>query len=383
MAKNIIICCDGTSNQYGKNNTNVVKLYEMIEIGPHQFNFYDPGVGTSSRSLFIPFRWISNKLSQGLGLDLHKNVEDAYLYLMNNFEKEDRIYLFGFSRGAHTVRRLAAVLGKCGLLYRGSDNMVPYVLRMYDGDEDQSIIDNFRKTYTYACPVYLLGVWDTVSALTRLIPRSKLDGLLSSEIQFAYQAVSIDEKRLQFPPNLFSDQNKNANQVIEEVWFAGVHSDVGGSYNEQGLSNIPLKWILNKAKDAGLCVYSDAIESLSLNALEKSHESWRGFFWFIPWHVYGLLILMVLLLVQLIISYADLFGDFPYRPFNTTVYFIESNWLYTLILVILLIPFTQNRRVIPKGSKIHNSVKLRMDKSNYKPNNLLKLIENKEFEWVD
>src|SRR5688572_30323638 len=115
--RNIVVCCDGTSNQFGENNTNVVNLYELIRIDDEQINFYDPGVGTSSRSLFIPFQWINNLVCQGLGLDLPRNVEEAYTFLMNNYEEGDKIFLFGFSRGAHTVRRLAAVLGKLGLLY--------------------------------------------------------------------------------------------------------------------------------------------------------------------------------------------------------------------------------------------------------------------------
>ncbi len=106
--KNIIICCDGTGNQYGKNNINVVKLYEMLIYGEEQKIFYDPGVGTASKALLIPFQKIATGLSQAFGLDLQKNVEDVYFYLMNTYEPGDKIFLFGFSRGAHTVRRLAA-----------------------------------------------------------------------------------------------------------------------------------------------------------------------------------------------------------------------------------------------------------------------------------
>lgn len=383
MPKNIVICCDGTASQYGKNNTNVVKLYEMIQIDNAQLNFYDPGVGTSSRAIFVPFRWMSNKISQGLGLDLHKNVEDAYLFLMNCYEEGDQIFLFGFSRGAHTVRRFADVLGKCGLLYKGSDNMVPYVLRMYDGDEEKSVVDNFRKTYTRSCPVHFMGVWDTVSALTRLIPRAKLDGILSDEIRFACHAVSVDERRLQFPPNIFSKKKIVPGQVVEEVWFAGFHSDVGGHYNENGLSNIPLKWIFKKAIAAGLRECPGASDQISTYSLDTIHESWKGAYWFVPWHAYGVLTLFTLLLLQLVTAYAGLFWNFPYRPFNMAIDFLKDNWIYTSVVIVALIPFTKKTRVIPEGSKIHSSVKERIEKINYKPKNLMHLIAAKKVEFTD
>lgn len=103
----------------------------MDGYGEQQKIFYDPGVGTSSTALLAPFQFIQKMISQALGLDLHQNVEDAYRYLMNVYQDGDRIFLFGFSRGAHTVRRLASLLEKCGLLQRGSENMIPYASRMY------------------------------------------------------------------------------------------------------------------------------------------------------------------------------------------------------------------------------------------------------------
>ncbi len=383
MSKNIVICCDGTANQYGKNNTNVVKLYEMIQISENQLNFYDPGVGTSSRALFLPFRKLSNALSQGLGLDLNKNVEEAYLYLMNCYEEGDKIFLFGFSRGAHTVRRLADVIGKCGLLYRGSDNMVSYVLRMYERDESQEVVNLFRDTYTKKCPVHFLGVWDTVSALTKLMPRSKLDGKLSNEIKYAYHAVSIDEKRLQFPPNLFDKSSISSNQTVEEVWFAGVHSDIGGFYEERGLSNIALKWMFEKAIAVGLVEHADTSAKIQTDAHDKIHESWSGFFWFVPWHMYGVLALIALFIFQVVISYLGLFWELPYRPLYSIWNFLKDNWIHVLAIIVLLIPCTKKRRTIPKGAKIHISVKERIANKNYKPKNLIKLIQSKEVEFVD
>ena len=383
MPKNIVICCDGTANQYGKNNTNVVKLYEMIEIGNDQYNFYDPGVGTSSRAVLLPIRKISNLLSQGLGLDLNRNVEDAYQFLMDCYNDGDKIFLFGFSRGAHTVRRLADVLGRCGLLYPGSDNMVPYVLRMYESDEKQELLEPFKNTYTRKCPVHFLGVWDTVSALSRIIPRSKLDGILSSEISYAYHAVSIDEKRLQFPPNLFNQKSVGSHQTVEEVWFAGVHSDVGGFYAEAGLSNIALKWMFEKAIKLGLKEIPGSCAGIKTDPKDKIHKSWTGIFWFVPWHVYIILFLGALLLVQIGLAYLNLFWDVSDRPLYGAWFFIKENCILSLVIFVALIFATKCRRKIPDNAKVHNSVKVRMGECNYHPKNLEHLKKDGKIIWVD
>jgi len=113
--KNIIICCDGTDNKFGKHNTNVVKLFQRLEFRTaDQKGFYDPGVGTYS-----PKGRVEEQMGKAFGYGLQKNIEDAYLYLMNTYHQEDKIYLFGFSRGAFTVRALAGMLNKCGLLEKG------------------------------------------------------------------------------------------------------------------------------------------------------------------------------------------------------------------------------------------------------------------------
>ncbi len=383
MAKNIIICCDGTSNEYSHNNTNVVKLYERILLNEKQLNFYDPGVGTSSRSLFVPFRWLSNMLSQGLGLDLNKNVEEAYQYLMDHFEEGDKIFLFGFSRGAHTVRRLACVLEKLGILYKGSDNMIPYVIRMYNKDEDLEIIKKFRYTYTKKCPVHFMGVWDTVSALTKLIPRSKLDGKSSKEITHIYHAVAIDEKRLQFPPNLFDQNDIGANQTLEEVWFAGVHSDVGGYYKDARLSDISLKWMIEKAKNVGLEVGPDYFSDIQANPKGKIHNSWKCLFWFTPWHIYVVLVMAGLLLVDVSLSQLDLYWNIPWRPFSFTTDLLKENWIGSLAIAFCAIYFTKKIRNIPSGAKIHKSVQEKINNDNYNPKNLTRLIKENKIKWVE
>ena len=116
MPKNIVVCCDGTGNEYGRHNTNVVKLYEAIVRDASQIAFYDPGVGTFSvlgRRLGRPVGII---LGKAFGYGLRQNIEDAYRYLMDRYDPGDRLFLFGFSRGAYTARALAGMLYRCGLL---------------------------------------------------------------------------------------------------------------------------------------------------------------------------------------------------------------------------------------------------------------------------
>ncbi len=297
MPKNIVICCDGTGNVYGKNNTNVVKAFEAVVTNESQLTFYDPGVGTFSEKkfLFKPLRWSGRLLGGALGIGLQKNVEDAYAYLMDVFQEGDRLFLFGFSRGAHTVRRLASMLDKCGLLHRGSDNMIPYASRMYldktasttalRDDPSKTVVAGFKDTYCRECPVHFIGVWDTVSALSKLRPRPRLDGKLNKGIRYAYHAVAIDERRLKFPPNLWMEDDIDpTKQTVEQVWFAGVHSDVGGWYDERGLSNIALSWMLRKASapGVGLRIKRGYMEKVVPNAYDMEHKSWVRWWRLLP-----------------------------------------------------------------------------------------------------
>ncbi|MGB6800786.1 MAG: DUF2235 domain-containing protein, partial [Candidatus Sulfotelmatobacter sp.] len=134
MGKNIVICCDGTGNEFGEHNSNVVKLYSALIIdGKRQVGYYHPGVGTMGAPS------AHNKISEAwsvvtglaFGAGLLANVGDAYRYLMNVYEDGDRVYLFGFSRGAYTVRALAGVIHMFGLLCPGNNGLIPYIIRLY------------------------------------------------------------------------------------------------------------------------------------------------------------------------------------------------------------------------------------------------------------
>ena len=187
MPKNLVICCDGTNNQFGPENTNVVRVIQALVRDPsRQRLYYDPGVGT----LPEPGAWtaIGKKVSTFVGLafgaGIFWKVQQAYEFLMQEWEPGDKVFVFGFSRGAYTARLLAAVLHSLGLLPRGNENLIPYVLRLFKGiphgrsgtavQDYFDLCDEFRRTFGRVVPeepddrrfhVHCLGLWDTVSSV--------------------------------------------------------------------------------------------------------------------------------------------------------------------------------------------------------------------------
>ena len=122
MQRNIVICCDGTGNEYGERNTNVLKLYSVLKRDKSQLAFYDPGVGTMSAPAAMTnvAKAASKAVGLAFGRGITKNVEEPYRFLMDHYQRGDKVYLFGFSRGAYTARAVAALLYKCGLLEPGT-----------------------------------------------------------------------------------------------------------------------------------------------------------------------------------------------------------------------------------------------------------------------
>ncbi len=272
--KRIIVCCDGTWNRADQARdgvltpTNVVRAAYLTAKAAGttpQIIMYDQGVGTGN-SL--------DRLSGGaFGRGLDDHIFEAYRFLIANYEPGDEIYLFGFSRGAFTVRSIAGMIRKCGVLLRGSVAQYPTALALYRDDRhpDDEGPKLFRKTHSIAgeepIPIKFIGVWDTVGALgiplggLRALTRRKYqfhDTELSGTVQFAFQALAIDERRDPFQPTLWLYKPK-PNQTVEQVWFSGVHSDVGGGYRERELSDVALKWMLDKAAGTGLAADADAL----------------------------------------------------------------------------------------------------------------------------
>ncbi len=275
MSKNIVICCDGTGNDFDEPETdsNVVKLYNTLLISTAQIAYYHPGVGTlGSPNAIGP---LTKKWSQlkglAFGTGLLENVGDAYRYLMNTYKDGDRIFLFGFSRGSYTARAVGSLLHVYGLLEPGNEQLIPYILRLYAkmtkspmGQETTfKAEDAFKYAFSREVEVHFCGVWDTVGSYGWINDPIELrfNGQ-NPIIRVGRHAVSIHERRCCYQDNLWGPSlpatNGYAGQDIRQVWFTGVHSDIGGSYVEKtaGLSKIAFEWMLVEAVKQGLLVDS-------------------------------------------------------------------------------------------------------------------------------
>lgn len=304
--KNIVVCCDGTGNEFGcelskrpdgttayeNDNSNVVRLYTCLQVDERQVAYYHPGVGTMgdpTRTWKIE-RWWSKVKGLAFGLGFTSNMADAYRFLMDNYTEGDHIYLFGFSRGAYTVRALAGALNLYGLLCSGNEGHLSYLLRMYSeasqkaydaldhavprrlSETDQSRV--FRETFSRQVTIHFMGVWDSVSSIGWVWDPVKLlyDGQ-NPIVRKARHAISIDERRCFFQampwgrPMSLDDHDLKAEdrqklekaldpgwtrQDIVQAWFPGVHSDVGGSYrlSQSGPAITAFEWMLDEARES-------------------------------------------------------------------------------------------------------------------------------------
>lgn len=246
----------------------------------------------------MPEPWKRSKIGKRVSLirglifgdGLFENISDAYKFLMKNYEPGDQIFLFGFSRGAYTARSIAALLYSVGLLHSDTEALVPYALNYWQKDfGPQSpgghICAEFKATLARDCPVHFIGVWDTVSSVGVINNFRKFPHTAHNpEVTHVRHAVSIDERRSTFRQNLMSPVG---NQDIKNVWFAGVHSDVGGGYppTESGLAKIAFEWMIREASAKGLDVDPTAYnrELLQLgeppNTVGKLHRSLHGGWW--------------------------------------------------------------------------------------------------------
>jgi uncharacterized protein (DUF2235 family) len=297
MPKDIVVCCDGTGNEIGTNISNVLKLYRVLEKSDQQRVYYHPGVGTIGlQSAWGRFKQEARGvlgLATGAGLD--EDTLRAYRFLCETYEKGDRVWLFGFSRGAYTVRVLAAFIHVMGLLPPDQIDLAGYAFSSYkkassdsqksDGSPDNSMLEEAwhfsRIAGGYTIKLEFIGVWDTVASV--IVPRQDRFWFDLQTLRFTRtnwsvktfrQAISIDERRRMFRlnrwiepqkyrPNPF-DASSAIGQNVRQVWFAGVHADVGGGYPEEesGLSKFPLLWMIEQAEAAGLRVDRTMIDHL-------------------------------------------------------------------------------------------------------------------------
>jgi len=283
MAKNIVICCDGTANEFATHHTNVLKLYRMLEQTPGiQVAYYHPGLGTAEPegSLSPLTRKLTRLAGRAFGFGLASDVASAYRFLMQNYERGDVVYLFGFSRGAYTGRAVAALVHAFGILRRGNEPLVPYATRMLLGmsralDHRPSsksrvfrMADDFRETFSFAkCKIHFVGLWDTVNSIGWIANPLRLPYIANNpDVEIGRHALSLDERRAFFRTHLWQPSETDAGQEgqsgprnLQQVWFAGVHCDVGGGYpeGESGLSKIALEWMVEEARIAGLLINSE------------------------------------------------------------------------------------------------------------------------------
>lgn len=292
MPKNIIICSDGTGNAANKGRgTNVFKLFEAIDLtdlsdATGQIAIYDDGVGTQKLKL-------ARMLGGAFGWGLTRNIRQLYEQLAYVYRPGDNIFIFGFSRGAFTARSLAGFIADCGILnvkplnnaqvrahvkdayfayrqkYRAWLSPLWNALMFWRWRSERDR-EAWRKKFAVddaaklpnGCRIQFVGVWDTVAAvglpfaeaaafLNKVIYGFKFrNQTLSQQVYRACHAIALDEERHTFYPELWDETKDDKKKTrIEQLWFPGVHSNVGGGYPKQGMSLVALEWMMSKAAD--------------------------------------------------------------------------------------------------------------------------------------
>lgn len=282
MSKRIIFCSDGTWND-AATNTNVYKIFKAMNFSAEQCPIYDDGVGADGNP-------ITQFLGGAFGEGLDGKIRDGYTRISHLYEHGDSIYLFGFSRGAYTARCLGGMIVACGLPTQNTDdNLTDLAFQAYrqkDPAKKQQLQATLKQRYAIEnVDITMIGVWDTVGSLgipaifggIDMLRYDFLDTKLHPSVKNAYHAVSIDERRSEFPATLWSGPPAPG-QTIEQVYFTGVHCDVGGGYPECGLSDITLGWMMRKAAALGVefdpAVYAQYVNIDAKHALDQKHESW-------------------------------------------------------------------------------------------------------------
>ena len=329
MAKRLVVCCDGTWNT-PRTETNVFRTYRFLrerlgtptEVthkegvrtcagraadGSDVVLFYDQGVGTD---------WFSRLIGGGVGAGLSDNVRDAYHFLGHNFVPGSEIYLFGFSRGAYTARSLCGFLKAAGLLDKpsmkdvwraymdryvteqspgvaarpkgwGPDRIRRWLVKAAGDAVGKLGGDNLDSLPTHGeVKIRFIGVYDTVGALGVPIPAASIvnepivgfhDTRLGGTVESAVQALAVDERRGPYVPALWT-QAANAvalaGQSVLQVWFPGVHSDIGGGYHDKAIGDITWDFMMRQAADKGLVIDpAQRTPECTLGDLPAQHES--------------------------------------------------------------------------------------------------------------
>lgn len=302
---NLIVCCDGTWNTDDQTDgnglpipTNVAKLYNALDRTPgnEQRSYYHPGVGTYSS-------WIANKWGGITGAGLRENVKSAYRWIAKNYEQGDNIFLFGFSRGAYTARAAAGMIVRCGLVNLAavdtSEASVRAVINaVFDADEAGRPRPYGREKYfdwpqsetAPQTPIHFVGVWDTVGSLgvpadvpviswlTRRWRAQFHNQILSPKVRNARHAMALDEHRANFMPTFWEPSPPGSGNSLIQLWFPGVHADVGGGYGECGLSDGALQWMIDEATACGAKFHQPTVNLIKPDAMGAQHASDTGVF---------------------------------------------------------------------------------------------------------
>ncbi len=294
--RNIVICSDGTGNRGGKfRGTNVWRLFNALDMTTEnnlskrqseQIRYYDDGVGSED------LKWLRS-ITGALGIGISRNIRQMYTFLSKQYgqhdadQEESKIFLFGFSRGAYTIRSLAGLIHEFGII-RGKDlppdelqRRVELTYRVYRSKAGKKRTQLAEELLSFGelkkSPIEFIGAWDTVDAIGVPVDelRSLVDFLsprkphhfdLNSSINNARHALSIDDERHTFHPVMWDEGQKKSSddQTIKQVWFAGVHSNVGGGYPKDHLAYIPLRWIMSEAQQFGV-----KFDDVALQAIDK------------------------------------------------------------------------------------------------------------------
>jgi uncharacterized protein (DUF2235 family) len=288
MPKRIVVCADGTWNRPERDlendhPTNVLKLARAIKPmagRTPQHVFYDWGIGS----------YYARVTGGATGKGINKNIMDAYRHIIQNYTPGAEIFLFGFSRGAYTVRSLCGLINNCGILRRPNARRIQQAFDYYKRESGPyrphgAKSEAFRRAHSYpSAQIAFVGVWDTVGALG--IPFSVMglldasdefyDRRLCSNVQVARHALAIDERRIDFEPTIWRARD---DLDLQQVWFAGSHADVGGGHapdpNGDVIADIPMRWLVREAKRAGLVTEPHLTRGLGRNPVARTHRSRR------------------------------------------------------------------------------------------------------------
>ena len=319
-ARNLVAMCDGTGNTVEGDLSNVLKLFRVAVKDEAQRVFYDPGVGTIANDGVWSRLKVSASAVWGLatGAGLDENVLDAYRFLCLAYRPGDRIFLFGFSRGAYTARVLAGFIHMVGLLPPDQVSLAEQALNAYKHSAER---DDLHIAWDFGAivggrrvVVHFVGVWDTVASMITPRPdRLHLPSLRTlpftrrnPSVAVFRHAIALDERRRMFRLNRwiepqehvfqpFAGEAGRRPQDVEQRWFPGVHADVGGGYPEaeSALSKAPLIWMAEEAHAHGLRIDERLLDRLGRGLRQEEgrhrfvapdasgtlHRSLRGIWW--------------------------------------------------------------------------------------------------------